>query len=650
MQSLFLDNEPTFEKTARRGVSLSDNPDEWPADILKEAHRQIPYLGDYEVSVVLDNQDDEQGYAFGHLAIQNKGGRPIGVTSAGVGRTLQDAMSKEAKVPLIVKESELRPLRVLVNDGDFEPLSERRLGQALFRTDMVQVSPSTPGDESLVSQLYPPNRSQHFGSLGKYSSVMAKIGSAMSTGVRDEVLESIRTNPGLLRAIDRNEAFATVVERIAEAEPLSADQVKEAVIRSLHTDVVQVQKGAGFYRVKTASAAIFNPVETKLTREEMIQHFGQEVADRATNETYTAGRTFTVEGDAGTLSKVGSFGRYKVKEADGSWREGWVFPFLLDFDGEVRDQALFTDGLNSAFQEKVAGIEAEGAVFPSGGRVHGWGSFMASSGDKAIATIPVRVTNHVKTPEEDFHLAETIDGRQVKLSTGQDVNRIEKVAGDHYALPKGMEFLPLRMNLKLSHDAGVVDVARKAASSVTVRSDGQCFSLDGDPLDKVASEHRHFIRPDDAEFMLVAMGAHPSRVKAKLAEARLGGQVDISGLRHLGSYEDQRREAIEKVAMPSIRNLPNLRVELIKEAATIEDEGTVDTILALNFITPENIGMFTENIPDFEKAASHLAELYVASQLGLKNVEESAIARAMAGMDSVITGLRSLETGGYDEE
>ena len=648
MENLFLDTDLGFEKTSARGVGLGSNPEEWDSEIMKEAYRQVPYLSDYEVSVILDKRDEEKGYAFGHLSITNQAGRPLSFGSANQG-SIQEGLAKEAKIPLIVKEGSLRPLRVFVNNEGFEPLSERRLGTALFRGDLSSQTGTSPGDQSLVEQLYPPYRLNVGLNSGiKQASVLSKIASTISSTDRDVILERVKTDPAILYAVSQNDSLSTALDKISKAEPLTAAQAKDALKASISPDVVQVEKGPGFYKVKTANSRVFEPVETKLSREEIGQHFPSDVVSRIDAEGYvTSGRSFTPESDEAVPQEVTTFGRYRVKQANGRWSEGWVFPKVVDLDMNVRSTTLFTDGLHGCTQEKVAGVESEGAVFPAGSVPRGTGSFMAAYDDKAIATLPLTILNSVRTEDENFYRAETMDGRKVKISMAPGLKKIGKIDDTHYVVPDEMEFIPYRHGaIKLVEGQDFHDFAKKASSTIVIRSDRECYSLEGDPLDKVASEERSFVPRHQAEFLLVAMGAHPSRAKAKLAEADLGGQSQISGMNGLTRYEDVRQEVIQERVIPKLASFPNLRVDLLKEASAIEDDATVDAVLALNFINPENISLFVENVPELEKASSRLAELYVASQLGMHNVNEDAVLRAMRGMDGVITGLRSLEEGG----
>ena len=54
--------------------------------------------------------------------------------------------------------------------------------------------------------------------------------------------------------------------------------------------------------------------------------------------------------------------------------------------------------------------------------------------------------------------------------------------------------------------------------------------------------------------------------------------------------------------------------------------------------------MFVKFIPDFEKTASRLAEILVASRLGMEDIKEVAAKNAMGQLSSVIDGLKRLES------
>jgi hypothetical protein len=153
-QDLFIASTLTFEKTGSE-VALPEDPNAWPTEILQELFKQVPYISDFEPHVVMDRVDAERGFAFGHIEVMNKteiqrGMDPQAMASAGV---------KQARIPIIVRDRKLQPFDVLVTENaKVIPLTEARLRSAVFRPSAFDVTSLTPGDTSMIGQLYPPFR------------------------------------------------------------------------------------------------------------------------------------------------------------------------------------------------------------------------------------------------------------------------------------------------------------------------------------------------------------------------------------------------------------------------------------------------------------------------------------------------------------
>lgn len=116
-------------------------------------------------------------------------------------------------------------------------------------------------------------------------------------------------------------------------------------------------------------------------------------------------------------------------------------------------------------------------------------------------------------------------------------------------------------------------------------------------------------------------------------------------------------KALEKAASVVRLRPESLRADLTKEVALLTSpkaeslwkqasvtlgKESVDSILALNFVTPENASIYVGYIPELEKVASKLAELLVASRLGMDDVRESAAKNAMTQVNAVVRGLEGL--------
>jgi len=189
MQPVFLTPDVEFEKTAGGETMLSDDPNQWPTEVMQEVYKQCPFVADFEPQVTMDKVDGERGYGFGHLEIQNKteiqhGADPAGSAAAGI---------QKVRVPVIIKDKKLQPLDLMVaGESKLLPLTEMRLRQAIFRPQAFDITGRGPGDMSLIGQLYPPYRQNYgFGGGGATMSVgMGKEGSAFESFLEEAYEEA----------------------------------------------------------------------------------------------------------------------------------------------------------------------------------------------------------------------------------------------------------------------------------------------------------------------------------------------------------------------------------------------------------------------------------------------------------------------------
>lgn len=131
-------------------------------------------------------------------------------------------------------------------------------------------------------------------------------------------------------------------------------------------------------------------------------------------------------------------------------------------------------------------------------------------------------------------------------------------------------------------------------------------------------------------------------IKEKLAQARRYGSVKLANLKTITTLAERLASKTKEAQSLALR-VPNLRRELLKEAAALEDESTVDKVLALNFVNPENLATFLEYIPELEQTSEKLAEMLLSSYLGMEQVPEGAVERAMKNMEEVLLQLRAVQ-------
>jgi hypothetical protein len=63
-------------------------------------------------------------------------------------------------------------------------------------------------------------------------------------------------------------------------------------------------------------------------------------------------------------------------------------------------------------------------------------------------------------------------------------------------------------------------------------------------------------------------------------------------------------------------------------------------VLSLGFINPENLATYVGYLPTLDEAQRRLCELLIGSRIGLREVPEGSIERAIRALEDVIEGLK----------
>lgn len=651
---LFLDTQArlSFEKMAM-AIKLSDNADNWQQEISGEIYKHLPYLSDYAVNVLLERVNPERGYAFGSAQITNKTDNP-------------NPAGPTVTIPLLVKDRNLQPLDVMMMEGKAYPLSEERMEEALFSGQTFETSQRKPVDQGMTDQLYPPTRT-NYGSgsgvttgaasggagFGKFASLCEAIASTVSEEAVDNMVDTIMGDEQLKIAAVHNEVYSELVMAIADAPRQPLQKTASALVEGIRPTCVQFTKQQdGNFIVKWANADAFAPQTAEAGPAQAQGMAGTDaIQGMQPDESVTMG-TDQADNDpkSVTPAPVEHFGQYRVMDMDSNQEKtGWVLP-VMDFDGDELPMFLFTDGESYSLQDEVVGVligvDAQGIPM---GEPQGDGVFLLPREDGSfIATLPVTIQNQTQDPEGNAsYLAETAFGKQIELALVPSLQTVENMGDGKYGIPAEMQFSPLGEAIHLAKttvDQQQVKEAHVVHKTAVLRSTGEReFHLDGIPFDKLATDQRHWLNPNDAEFLMVSAGMNQFQAREKLAQAESSGHASLRGLRTIIPLSEVHDQAI-KEASALLQNFPyDLRRNLVKEAAALEDSETADKILAMNFLNPENVAIFAGYLPELDSAAQKLAEMLMAARMGMSQVDEGALERSMKNLEEVIKGLRALQ-------
>lgn len=661
--SLFI--EP-LEKEAAAATKLGADPSKWGEDITKHLLSTHPFLNDYNIEMDLKQAIPENGTLFATIMIAPK---MTPMMMQGQGGT--DAIG----IPVFAENWRLRPLDVMAFQGKFQPLSEKRVRSIFPQMDLGEIarSPSSgPGSISTYDLAMSPMQTMvgygsGDGGTMKYASYNSSLLDAIADTidpddaeafVREastrEVVTCLRKNAALKEVFGKIDNFA-----MTDALPGMEQAAKEA----LEPTAMQVCKVGPGYVIKSASAAVYDPIVKHITASE-FSDMPQEVRRGVIKSGY-----YTLEGavddeleslDVDGLQTLGTqqvpFAKVAAFQPGTGKVEGIMMPAYTNLGTKTPAiRPLWVGPEGYTVQEKVAGVidgvldadEVLGslpAVRPSQ-----LGVFVFKPADNMLAaTEPVVIKMAYHTGNLSRYVAETERGKPVSITKSAAVRTCIAYTGEKdgvagVSIPADAVWLPLvtRSEVSLEKTAEAVDLAVKSSGKfVKVASNGRTFTLTGEVLDPIPASDKVRIDRAQAAFVLAVVGGENVEESLSKAASSLH-HVDVRVRYDVGSKEEFEKYASDlgKEMIEVFRLIRHPGHGLLKYAAAgVQDTTTLDSILSLGFLNPQNIDVFLQHTPQLEDALQNVSELLVASRLGF-GVDESALKNCMETMDKVLEDL-----------
>ena len=659
-QPLFISTELSFDKAAASEARLSENADTWPEELMQELSKQHPYLGDYDSSPIMVEVDGDRGYGLGYFEIKNKSARE----AMGPGGDALKEMEgiQGIRVPIVIEGGTLKPLDVFfAPDKTSQALTEERIRAALYRPHLFDTTAAKPPGVSLVDQLYPPssgNRVMGAGSItespqiktsgAKPELLMPALVPTILKGDIEAVKAEMSKEANLLPALLNNQNTLPFIELLKDAEPTTAEDVAKVASRNIPPDVTQLRRAGESYVIKRANSQMFAPTEVEADRFTAAEQVGQDLvttADRQGTVTVTTNPTVRETAEDERIGPVDKFGYYRVKTIDGKELVGWVFPTVLDFSGTSLPMMIFTNGAVGAIQPEIVGSFAGQHTNIIRGKPEGHGFFYrVTDNGSVVAFIPTECKGSFRDERGPGFVVESLGGDFAgRIRPVPGFEGIQELGEGEVAVPGDVRWAPLDAGINLMDDPEVF--AKTASlehrrSTVRIISDGSVWSFQGPPLAKLAAHETSSLNGSDAHFLAVALGMTPELAAAELVKAAKKNETYIRGCREINTPREKLAEARAQ-AGDLVKLIPKKHL-LLKEAATLTDMNTVDKVLSIGFLNPENIQMFVEFIPDFEETHQRLAQTLIACRMGMPDIPETAVKNAMERLDEVIGGLKKL--------
>ncbi len=486
----------------------------------------------------------------------------------------------------------------------------------------------------------------------KAASILMKIASTIRESDRDAFVEKVASDP-TLRAGFLRSGIASLLVEVMDTKLASASDRLSALADNIEPSVVTFQKlPGGDFMVKSANVNAFAGGQQAAGQvvpfEEVAEAIGEEAA-----QSMQPGQTATavsdpveIDGDdANTSAAIDSDGTYKVQDADGKELKGVVIPELFSWDSELTPQktGLFVGEKNYAIQNDLVGEKVDDDIKLPIDIPKGEGIFRSPSSDRASSPITVKF-GETRPDGTSRYVGTDSFGNELKISVLPNLKEPKALSETEFAVPQSWHFLRFNKKVNLAGEVGTAKKVRKEKTSAVLFYNGS-FNAQGDGcgLNKIATDLTQDLDAVGAEFLLGLLGVDGVSAKQKVAEARKKGHVKLAGLKTITPLRERYAESV-KTASSLLSKLPNLRRDLLKEAASIEDQGTVDKVLALNFINPENLSTFVEYLPELEECSEKMAEMVLAGYLGMKEIPVGAVERSMKNMEEVIQGLKAVQS------
>lgn len=631
-------------------TKLDSDTAAWPEEIIQKLRERAPKTSGMSTMVKFMKKDDENGTATGSIIL--------------------NSADTAVVIPVIIKEFMLYPLDVMIAKRKILPLTPDYLETVMSNNEVfkkIEEYPTYGGlgrfeDANLWNAVYPP-------SLGRYA--YASAGYPVMDMISDTLdgtplLEWVKANPEYAVGFHKH-GHMDLIKKVAHLKPVNMNEYMQSAEKLIPKNIKMLAyDGPNKYSILSSSDKVFSPAIDKTDRVGAMQ-FLSTISDHAEDDINDVDQNgekllmlpeggegvFLAKSHQDVVEEAKEFGVYTVKNKNGVSIEGVVVPHVIDFNQDRVDVKLFLGNTMSTVQNNIWGVRAVNSRFhpewscPRAGQT---GTFVYQPDKKhAVATIPVTIRSvcddcgiikikAADTTGRPYHLA---------IASKMGLKRIGVLPEGDYLIPKEMRWTVMEGFGEVTNSAYsyAVKTAGGTLTSTPVKlspNGYELYSLRG--VNKYASaagwDHTNLSRVQ-AKFLLASLGCGNEKIAEAFKTAKFRGVADIHGLNFLPLKSEKIASNIPK-AQAAMKIAAILRKDCIKEASYIDNSQTVDALLSLNFISPDNISKFVGKIPHFKGTISNLASALIASRLGLTDIPEEACTVAMGKLVEVVDGLERL--------
>lgn len=632
-------------------ISLGNDVNAWPEEIIQKLKERVPQAQSMATMVKFMKKEEESGAATGSIIIT--------------------APETTVVVPIIIKDFKMCPLDVMIAKGKILPLTQDYFNEATSKNqvfDRIEEYPSYSGlgrfeEANLWNAMYPP-------SLGRYA--YASAGYPLLDSLSDnisgnELKEWIKNNPEYLAGFHKH-GHMELIKKVANLQPVNMNEFSQGA-HNLVPQSIRVLRhdGPNKYTLLSSSDKVFSPALDGMCRSAAVDFCSKISADADddVNDVDMNGekilslpepedKVFLARTDKEVPERATEYDSYVVAKKNGVFVEGVVIPKVIGFNQKPTNLKIFIGKTMSSVQPEIWGKRLKNSRFnpectaPAVGQT---GTFLYQP-DKshALATIPVTIKSITNDMGALKIQAMGLMGApyKLKINPTMGLKRIALLEGE-YLLPKEMKWVVMEGFGEISNSAESYAI-KTAAQKLTDRpvkigyNGYERFSMRGvDKYASVAGFDKTDMGSAEVKFLLACLGAGMDKIGSALKLAKMRGIAEVHGLRFIPT-KGEKIASYRPRALSLVKSAAAIKRNLFKEASYVDNAQTVDALLSLNFVSPDNISKFIGKIPHFKATISNLAGALLGSRLGIKEIPEEACSVAMARLVEVVDGLERLRS------
>jgi hypothetical protein len=523
------------------------------------------------------------------------------------------------------------------------------------------------------------------------SMILQQVLSTTSPTEMRSFSDRVYRDPATLAQFVKNKNV-DVLQRIIKANPITASDIKNVERWAFPKNVLLFHKvSPGQWEVRSFNDFFPSGDTLHLSERQLLEEFSDypQVNERAWN---TDGFIVTVghkevspvvwhDNMEADTTAIHTPGVWLAVSGNKQVMKGFAWTGYCDYHENCHPETLWYDGQHWSIQDKMQGEHladeewefSEGFMKPGvwftwlhtheNGEQHPMTPFKvvavyASDSAGSEGSVTVRATD-MFGHDVTFLIRSGIE--KIHSATGIiDPAIAEGLGGNAFFVPKETPIITLgsqriRMveharelahafrdtaisNLALSRDK-----AHPATTLVVTCTDKESslYRLEGNIMEPLTGANACDVGQLKAKWVLVMLGCSVEEAGRILEQAHSmpSKHVYVMSLRPMKYEANIRANKLGEI----MKVADTMRVDLLKEAAYIKDKNSVDALLSLNFVSPENLLVFLQNVDTFRDVEAKLAKLLLLTRFGLEAVPEPAVANALKNLNIVTESLEMLQ-------